>query len=179
MIVSKAAKRYAKAFYAIAEEKGSVEAVKESYEAVAQLLANSAELVSALASPLASQDQRGELLKAIFSGKIDDLTLSQILFLNSKDRADILADLAKSFASIYEQQNNIQRAELISAQALSAKELDSIIERLEKKTGKKILAQTAVDASYIGGFRIALGDQVFDYTIKTQLENLQNNIVNS
>ena len=82
MLTSKAAKRYAKAFFSLAQDKGKLDEVRADFKALADLAAQSEELSTFLSSPLVAQDKRLELLKSLFEGKIGKTSMSFISFLN-------------------------------------------------------------------------------------------------
>ena len=69
MIISKAAARYAKAFFDIAQEKSALEAVNSDFEALGAAIENSKELNRFLKAPLISSENRVAALKALFETK--------------------------------------------------------------------------------------------------------------
>ena len=65
------------------------------------------------------------------------------------------------------------RATIHTAKALSASALADIVRGLEKRTGKKIVADVAVDPSVIAGVRAQIGGTVFDATVRARLDRLR------
>ena len=47
------------------------------------------------------------------------------------------------------------------------------MQRLEKKTGRKVKPRCSVDKELIGGVRVVLGDQVIDGSARAQLGALE------
>ena len=64
-------------------------------------------------------------------------------------------------------------AEVQSAFELTEAQLADLIERLEKKTGRKVRAQVSVDRELIGGVKVVLGDKVIDGSARGQLGALE------
>jgi F-type H+-transporting ATPase subunit delta len=49
---------------------------------------------------------------------------------------------------------------------------------LEQRTGKKVIVEAAVDAALIGGVVAQVGDLVLDGSVRTQLADLRQKLVN-
>jgi F-type H+-transporting ATPase subunit delta len=63
--------------------------------------------------------------------------------------------------------------EVISAFELSAAQLADVVQRLEKKTGRKVRAKVQLDKELIGGIKVVLGDKVIDGSARGQLSALE------
>ncbi len=179
MLTSKAAKRYAKAFFSLAQDKGKLDEVRADFNALAELAAQSEELNTFLSSPLVAQDKRLELLKSLFEGKIGATAMSFVTFLNQKDRTPVLAAVCEYFEVFCNEAANVQLVTITSAQELSDAQVKAIEVKLEAKLNKTVKASTEIDAALLGGFKIAIGDQVIDHSITAQLNSLKQSIVNA
>ena len=71
------------------------------------------------------------------------------------------------------EREGVIEAELQSAFELSDAQLKDIVQRLEKKTGRKVRTHVSVDRELIGGVRIMLGDKVIDGSARAQLAALE------
>ena len=60
-----------------------------------------------------------------------------------------------------------------SAFELSEAQLADLVQRLEKKTGRKVRARVSVDRELIGGVKVVLGDKVIDGSARAQLSALE------
>ncbi len=177
MIVSKAAKRYARAFFRIAQEKNSVEVIANDFAGIASVIEQSQELDSFLKAPLISSENRIKALKAMFESKIDKLSLEFLLFLERKNRLEITQDTLQEFAGLNDELQNIQRVSITSAFEMDKAQVESITKRLQEKLSKNIVAEVKIEPELIGGFKIKVGDQVSDLSIATQLDRLKQSIV--
>jgi len=70
----------------------------------------------------------------------------------------------------------VVRACVTSAVRLTKAQADSVKEGLEKQTGKKIDLQTKVDSKLLGGMKAEVGGKVFDGSIKTQLQRIEDTL---
>jgi F-type H+-transporting ATPase subunit delta len=177
MIVSKAAKRYARAFFKIAQEKKCLDKVTSDFASIVILLEDSAELNSFFKAPLISSENKKVALKALFSGRVHELTLELLIFLADKNRLEITQDTLLEFSDLSDALNNIQRVLISSAFELDKAQVESITKRLHEKLNKNIVAQVRVEPTLIGGFKVKVGDLVHDLSVATQLNKLKQNIV--
>ena len=177
MKISKAAARYAKAFFAIAQEKSALEAVISDFEAIGAVIEKSREFNQFLKSPLISSEKRVAALKALFESKIDKTSFEFLIFLERKSRIDILADVIAEFAKLNDRLNNVERISITSAFPMDDDQVEAIKARLQQKLGKSILAEVKVEPGLIGGFKIKVGDQVHDLSIEAQLNRLKQSVV--
>ncbi len=177
MIVSKAAYRYAVAFFDLAQEKGLTDVVAKDFAGIANAIEKSEELKNFLNAFLISSERKVQALKSIFSGKVDSLTLDLLLFLEKKGRLNIAQATINEFTKLHDNLKNVQRVKLITAYEMDKAQLMSIEKRLEEKLNKKIVAEVKVEPSLIGGFKIKVGDQVHDLSVATQLNKLMKSIV--
>jgi F-type H+-transporting ATPase subunit delta len=67
--------RYAKALFAVSEERGLITVLKNDINLIADICSKSAEFMQFLKNPVIKVSQKKELISLIFKGKIDELTL--------------------------------------------------------------------------------------------------------
>lgn len=92
--------------------------------------------------------------------------------LSGNKRFSLLPEIATLFIDEVNQSNDTVIAEIVSAKLLSDASRDNLIQRLEKKYGKKVEASIEIDKSLIGGAVIKIGDTVIDGSVKGRLEQL-------
>jgi F-type H+-transporting ATPase subunit delta len=68
---------------------------------------------------------------------------------------------------------NVVRAEVTSAEPLSADRVQAIEQRLAALTGKRVSMKTTVDKGIIGGVVARVGSTVYDASIATQLKKIR------
>ncbi len=54
-----------------------------------------------------------------------------------------------------------------------AREVNELVAALERKFGRKLHAQVAVDPSLIGGVSVKVGDEVLDTSVRARLAAMQ------
>jgi len=171
------ARRYAKALFSLGKEQNKIESYSKTLSAIAELYDDGAGVSDALTNPLYPLDARQKVMAKIAEmAKADTIMAAFLNLLVEKKRADILPDIAQEIQIMVDQEENISHGIVISVIQLDAPLLEKIQETLEKITGKKVILETQVDRSIIGGIVAKVGDLVLDGSIKTQLNGLKESI---
>jgi F-type H+-transporting ATPase subunit delta len=167
------ATRYAKSLIDLAEEKGSLEAIRKDMELFSQTLKANHQLQAVLSNPIIAHGKKIKILEAIFGNKINKVTDSFFKIMINKSRAQILYATAKEFINQYNNIKNIVRAFVTSATPLSEENKKKIVAELQAATGGTIELHTKVDAGLIGGFVLTVGDRQIDTSIANALARLK------
>ena len=172
------ARRYAKALFSLGKEQNKTGEYSEVLAVISELYDDSdAAVGDALSNPLYPLDVRQKAMAKIAETVEADATLTSFLnLLIEKKRADILPDIAHELKVMVDKDQNISNGSIISAIDLDQTLLDKIQATLEKLTGNKVILETQVDPSIIGGIIAKVGDLVLDGSIKTQLNGLKESI---
>jgi F-type H+-transporting ATPase subunit delta len=88
-------------------------------------------------------------------------------------RLGLLPEIKTQFEALRNAREGVVEAEVISAFELSAAQLADVVQRLEKKTGRKVRAKVQLDKELIGGIKVVLGDKVIDGSARAQLSALE------
>ncbi len=85
-----------------------------------------------------------------------------------------LEKILSYFSNIWNKENNILEAEIITARELNADDLISIKKfAIERAGGKEIDIKVIVDKQLKGGFVVRLGDEIFDSSLKNRIASLK------
>jgi F-type H+-transporting ATPase subunit delta len=162
----------------LGKEQGKTGEYSEMLNAIAGLYGEGETGVGdALNNPLYPLDVRQKVMAKIAeSVQADAIMTSFLNLLVEKKRADILPDIAMEMQVMVDKDQNISHGSIISAIELDQTLLDKIQATLEKLTGNKVILETQVDPSIIGGIIAKVGDLVLDGSIKTQLNGLKESI---
>ena len=118
--------RYAKALHVLAIENGSEQDVYNDMQKLSNTCRENKELTLFLKSPIIKTDKKVKILEQIFEKKLSNISK---LFKNyySKKRESLLYDIANKFIEVYKKQNNIETANIITAQKLEPKLRENIL----------------------------------------------------
>ena len=171
------AKRYSKALFDLAAEQDQLDLIREDLANVEKFLKESVDLSRFLQDPLLPQEKKKSIFEMLFKDKIDALTLRFILFLIEKNRSGIISQCCIAFESLYFDFKGILQVKILAAKNLTKDQLASIKTKLKEKLNKEIETDLLLDSKLLGGFKIIIGDQVFDFSLKTQLLKIKQNII--
>lgn len=166
------ARPYAEAAFKLADETGALGKWAEMLGALA-LVAADARVRAALADPNLSDAQAAGLLISILSGKLSGDAENLLRVLAENGRLGLLPEIRVQFEALKNEREGVLEAEVHSAFELSPAQVADLVQRLEKKTGRKVKATVQVDKELIAGVRITLGDKVIDGSARAQLGALE------
>jgi len=173
MRVTLLAKRYARALFDLALETKKLEKVAKDMVLLEGIVRDSRELRLLLNNPVLDAHKKNKVLKKIFEGKVEELSMRFILLLTRKGREKYIPYIAKAFNDIYKDHNNIVDVTLTTAYVTDKEIKDSVLKLLKSITDKNIELEEHIDEDIIGGYLINLEDYQYDATIKTQLKRLR------
>lgn len=161
--------RYAQSIFDLASEKKMLDQVKGDMQLILDSIKGSADLHIAIKSPLIKADKKQAILKAIFGGKISEMTQSFLNVLTVKGREPYTLEVCESFMHLYNQKNNIVPVVLRTAVAVS----DDVKKAIQSSIKGNVQLETIIDPSLIGGFVVEYDNKMMDSSVARSLENLK------
>jgi F-type H+-transporting ATPase subunit delta len=175
------AARYARALQILTEKQAAkagkahiplLEQTLEELQGLSQLLAPGTPLGKFALDPQISPLDRRRVLDHGLQGKVLSSVRVFADLLLRKKRLPLLGAIAHEFQVIVERAKGLERATVVSAVVLTDGERDRLHRELERFTGKKIVLDSLVDASLVGGAYVRIGDRVIDRSVKSLLGSL-------
>lgn len=170
----RAASRYVKSLLGLAVEQGVLEEVHKDMQLFSKTIDQNRDFKLMLLSPVIKHDTKLEILRKIFKGKVNKLTLSIFEIITRKNREPILASIAKEFHNAYNDYKQIGVASVTTATPLDSKlraEMEKLVRKYSDK--KEIELVEKIDKEMIGGFILNVGDKQIDASIKNKLKALK------
>ena len=169
--------RYAKALFSLAQDEKKLDKVANDLSELKKLLGGSVDFNTFVLNPLISGSKKAGILKALFSDKLDPLTMDFLYLLSNKKRVNLLDQILLRFEELLLKHRNQIVAKLTSPSSLDSKQLDAIKTNIEKMTQKSVLLETTEDASLIGGFTVKIEDIIIDNSVRYQLAKLKEKLI--
>ena len=169
---STVARPYAEAAFRLADAAGALGKWSEML-AVLALVASDERVGAAVADPKLSDAQAAGVFIGILSGKLTAEADNFLRVLAENGRLGLLPEIRAQFEALKNEREGVLEAEVQSAFELSAAQLADLVQRLEKKTGRKVKAKLEIQKDLIAGVRIVLGDKVIDASARAQLGALE------
>lgn len=165
--------RYAQSLYSKATEAGKTAEVASDMEQLLAVTDSNPDFRMFLASPIIDKKSKKEALRKIFKDcNINSLELFMLMV--EKNREILLPDMAVEFTRIFNSNNGITQAEVISATKLDEDAIKQISEFVKSNTGAKTVNITVKeDQNLIGGVKILFEGKLYDNSISTQINNLK------
>ncbi|MEQ1932424.1 MAG: ATP synthase F1 subunit delta [Fimbriimonadaceae bacterium] len=173
---SKVAKRYARALFNSAKKSGMIESVESDLNAIAQLSETHAEFRGFLESPRIGRDDKIMIAEKLFSDRITSLSMGMLRLMLIKRREMEFAGMRNEYILLRRVEGHVLHATVTSARDLEPNQQTSIVAKLEEKSGKKVEAEFRVDASLIGGVRVAIGNHVLDGSVRGTMNRLRDRL---
>ena len=171
------ARPYAQAVFSLAKDKGQLAQWSEMLRFMAEVWSND-RVQLALANPKFSKDDVERFLLGICGERLDGIAHNLLQILVRNDRLPALSRIVELYEQLREQYENIVEASVDSAFPLSEQQLASLVANLERRTGRKVQAAVTVAPELIGGVTVKIGDDVWDASVRGQLDNMATALTN-
>lgn len=168
---------YAEALLELATEQGVVDELADQVQSLLPTIVSGGELHRLLANPAIGDDERGQIVKRVFEGKVHDLLYKMLRVLGDKGRLGSLPEFAGGFLLAVAEARGQVDVQATVATELSATELDQVAQQIGKALGKTVSLKQKVDPSLIGGMKIKVGDQLIDASVASQLQSMKNKMI--
>ncbi len=175
-------RRYAKALYKYAVERGTAAQMYTIMGALADAYDTNASLQATIANPFVDNDRKTAILCAAAavkdSGKAADTFADFAKLLARHRRMDIMRDTALAYLAIYRQANNIYKIHITSAAPLADSDKNRIHAMVERHIGDGTAQYSySTDPALIGGFTVAIDSQRLDASVRNELQQLRQRLL--
>jgi F-type H+-transporting ATPase subunit delta len=154
--------------------------VRQQLDDFAQTLAGSRELREVLMNPSISGDQKLRVLDAI-AGRIGMFPQVRnfIAVVMDHHRLAALDEMVAEFAAVADEQAGLAEAEITSAHPLNQADRAELEAQVAKLAGGRIRATYSEDETLLGGAVVRIGSTVYDGSIRAQLMQLKQKLINA
>lgn len=179
MSETRVSNRYAKSLIDLAKEQNILDQVFNDIQVFKTTVDQNPELSNLLKSPIVDADKKNSVLNKVFSASFNQLTIRFFDVIIRKKREYYLNDIAIAFINQYRFMNNITTATVTTASEMSSQTLQDITQLLEKNTGKKVIINSKINPSLIGGMVVQIEDKLFDASISGKLRKAKQELLNT
>jgi F-type H+-transporting ATPase subunit delta len=173
--------RYAHAFASVADSSHlGVAAAQQQLDDFSGTLAGSRELREVLMNPSIANEQKLKVLDAI-AGRIGMFPQVRnfIAVIMDHQRLDELDEILTEYHAVADDQSGLTEAEVTSARPLNDQDRAELEAQVAKLAGGRVRTTYSEDASLLGGVVVSIGSTVYDGSIRTQLQQLKQKLVNA
>jgi len=178
MSVETVARRYATALADIVTKTNETDFVRSELKTWENMISGNADLQTAFGNPVISQVNKEKVLENLIAKTQPTKTTSNFLrILLRNSRLTEIREINEKLASVLEERSGTISAQITSARVLSEAEKAEMQMNLSKLTGKTVSLNFAIDETLIGGVVTRIGSTVYDGSVKTQLEELKQQMI--
>ena len=173
--------RYAHAFASVAAaNRLDSAAAQQQLQDFSATLADSRELREVLMNPSIENAQKLKILDAIASriGMLPQVR-NFVAVIMDHQRLHELDEILAEYHAVADTQSNIAEAEITSAHPLDDAARKDLESQVAKLAGGQIRATYREDATLLGGAVVRIGSTVYDGSIRAQLQQLKQNLINA
>lgn len=170
-----AAMRYARALFNVCEQEGELERVARELAEFTSVMDEHQLLRKSLLSPGVPPGAKRVLMETLLgrSEGYSEITVRLLNLLAERDRLLLLGEILEVYGERLMEHDGVVRARITTAAPLPTGREQAITEQLGTATGKKVIVETDVDPSVIGGVVTQIGSTVWDGSISSHLERLR------
>ncbi len=173
-IVSGMAGRYATALFELADEADAIDVVKADLDRFDALMAESADLMRLVRSPVFSADERGTALGAVLQrAGIGGLAANFLKLVTANRRLFAVRDMIKGFRALVARHKGEATAEVTVAEKLNDEHTQALRAALKSVSGKDVDLDIRIDPAIIGGLVVKLGSRMVDTSLRTKLNAIR------
>jgi F-type H+-transporting ATPase subunit delta len=166
--------RYATALFELALDNKAVDAVKADLDRFDGLVAESADLLRLVRSPVFSADTQGKALGAVLDkAGIGGLTAQFLKVVTANRRLFAVRDMIRAYRALVARHHGEVSAQVTVAEPLSDAHRAAITDALKSVTGKDVGLDVKVDPAIIGGLVVKLGSRMVDSSLRTKLNSIK------
>ncbi|ANE46664.1 ATP synthase F0F1 subunit delta [Paenibacillus swuensis] len=170
------AKRYARALFELAHEKGQGAQTERELKLVVETIDSDKELQAFLKHPGVPAEAKTSLLEKAFAGQVSEQVMGTLRLLMDKGRESLPAALYTAYVKIAGEKLDLADAVVTSAFPLTEEEQREVSEKFSRITGKTIRIENVIDKSLIGGIQVRIGDRLYDGSLSGKLARLEQSL---
>lgn len=175
----KLAVRYAEGLRALITSEASLAKLNEAYQTLNLILRETPEIIKLLKNPAISYKSKKEVIdKVLDSIDAPEFLRDYALFIVKNKRVEILEEIAKVFSESIDRWLNRVEVEVTTAIPIPPEGEKKLISALERFTEKQVRILKRVDPHILGGLIIKFYGFTFDFSYRTQINKIREEIVN-
>ena len=163
---------YGTALVEAARDVGKEEQILEEAQAVVQLIEDEPDLHQFINYPGVSADEKKEVLKNIFEGRICEELLNFLYILVDKRRTMNFGRIIKVYKSLIEKEEGVSYGTVYSVVKLSDERIAELEEQTSKLLQMKVKLENEIDPSLLAGFKVLVEGKIIDASYRKKFDEL-------
>jgi F-type H+-transporting ATPase subunit delta len=169
---------YARSLFEVAIEQDKLDVVREQLAEFTDALSESHELQMFFFSPYFSTDEKQDGLRRAVTDA-DESVLNLLLVLLENHRMPVIFRVRREYDRLWRETNQLLAVQITSAVELDPSVAERVGDEIGRQTGRTVELTSAVDPEILGGIVVRVGNSIIDASIRTRLDNLRKQVVNT
>ena len=169
---------YARSLFEVATEHDKLDLVREQLGEFAEALDESHELQMFFFSPYFSTDEKQDGLRRTVTDA-DESFLNFLSLLLENHRMPVIFRVRREYDRLWREANHLLAVQITSAVELDPSVAERVGDEIGRQTGRTVELTSAVDPEILGGIVVRVGNSIIDASIRTRLDNLRKQVVNT
>ena len=166
------AKNYAEALFSLSLDNNNYLDLQKEMKALKQILLDNKEFVSLLCSSFLSLEEKEEIIDKVL-GEFNEDIKSLLKVICKNRRAAIVMNVIEEFNSLVNHKRGILEGLVYTIYPLKEKELSEIEKRISDIEKVPCELKNIIDATIIGGVKVAINGHVYDGSIANKIEQMR------
>ena len=173
-----AAKTYGDSLFELALEEKKLDSFLEEAVFVQQVLSENEDFVKLMTHPKVSKEEKEEVIKNIFKGKVSDEITGFLAIVNRKGRFKEIQGILSYFVARVKEHKKVGVVYVTTPVELKDAQKQALVQKLLDTTEYQEMEMNySIDPSLIGGMIVRIGDRVVDSSIKNKLNRLTSDLL--
>lgn len=168
------ANRYARALADVTEARGESAEVRDELEQFARVFAPGTAAHRVFDAPTVPLAEKQKALEAVIGrARPRQTTANALRVLHKNHRLAHLEEIVEAYRDELDRRAGVVAARISTARPLAEDLCASLVNALERATGRRIRPEWRIEPDLIGGVRAQVGSTVFDGSVRAQLDALR------
>ncbi|EFB40224.1 MULTISPECIES: ATP synthase F1 subunit delta [Parachlamydia] len=169
--------QYAKALFRSTDALEQLNQWQSHLKAFEDMLKQSSDFQRFLISTQFSQEEKKRVLQKCYKDHFDLKFLDFIAYIVKQQKLSHLPLIIQEFSRMLNEKAGVLQAELVTAHPIDPKIIEDLKEKLKKAYQKEIKMDQQINPSIIGGGVLTIGNQMWDFSIKSRLKQMKQTLL--
>ncbi|MDX1579810.1 MAG: ATP synthase F1 subunit delta [Gemmatimonadota bacterium] len=173
MSASAIARNYAATLFELAGRDGSEASYGEWIDEVGSLFGDDRGFRRFLEAPSVASSEKKDVLRRAFEGRAPEPFIRFLMVVLDRRRQRVLPRIARAYRDLLDERAGRVRATVTLPFEADERARADIVDALERRLGKTVVPDFRTDEKILGGVIIKVGDELFDASLRRQLERMR------
>ncbi len=176
MLIQEVSRKYSQALFNAAKNRNLLGEADTQLKELGEIIKKDSSLMEFFSFPNVTDVSKIELVRSVFSERMNRLLVEFLVVLIEKKRINFLSEIIDDFIRLVEAERGIGRVTVISAVQLNNDERQKLIPAIQQRIGMDVLLEEKVDQSILGGMIVVMHNEIIDGSVRYGLEKIEDKL---